>query len=73
MKVYKFTCIDIDEETGHESNTTVEFTTDNDCWHGYDGPVAKFQDFLQGVGFVFDTDTQIGFMSDDGFESGSGY
>lgn len=61
-KHYRFECIDDEDST----STIVEFSTENDSWHGYDGPVYKFHDFLKGCGFIFDINTEIGFMDEDG-------
>ena len=62
MKHYFFECID-DEDM---SKTTIEFSTENDAWSGYDGPMSKFLDFLRGCGFVFHHETEIGVMNKDG-------
>lgn len=64
MRSYKFEFV---EYTGdQESKTIVEFTTDNESWSGYDGPMWKFFEFLKGCGFVFDSNVEIGVMEEDG-------
>jgi hypothetical protein len=62
MKTYRFECIDTDDQT----RTVVEFTTESDCWSGYDGPMYKFHDFLRGCGFCFNLNDEIGIMNDNG-------
>ncbi len=67
-KTYTFECFD-DED---QSRTLVEFTTENDAWSGYDGPVWRFLDFLRGCGYVFGDNSTIGIMdSKDEFISAS--
>lgn len=61
-KHYRFESYD-DEDN---STTSVEFSTENDAWSGYDGPMWKFLDFLKGCGYVFGTNTRIGVMTKDG-------
>ena len=71
-KTYRFECVDTDDDTGHTTNTIVEYDTDCDMWSTYDGPMHKFFEFLKGCGFVFDLNTQIGVQCEDGkFESAS--
>ncbi len=61
-QVYTFTCIDEENNV----RTEVSFETENDCWGGHDGPMCKFFDFLKGCGFVFDLNTEIGIMRENG-------
>jgi hypothetical protein len=61
-KTYTFVCYDNEDKC----TTEVTFKTDNDCWDGFDGPMSKFFDFLKGCGFVFDINSEIGVMDDDG-------
>lgn len=56
MKTYRFECYDSEES----STTVVEFTTENDAWSGFDGPMHKFFNFLKGCGFVFNLEDDIG-------------
>lgn len=69
MRHYTFECVDEENNT----RTVVEFSTENDVWSGYDGPMWKFFDFLKGTGYVFDIEDQIGVMSETfgGFRSAS--
>ena len=60
MKTYRFECHDEDN-----SSTTLTFSTENDAWSGFDGPMWKFFDFLKGCGYVFDIHTQIGVKDRD--------
>ena len=62
MKHYTFTCYD--DEDG--VTTTIELSTDNDCWHGFNGPMWRFFDFLKGCGFVFHHNANIGVMDESG-------
>ena len=61
-KTYRFECYDDEFNT----QTTIEFSTENDKWSGYDGPMWKFFDFLKGTGYVFDINTAIGVMDEFG-------
>ena len=60
MALYRFTC--------EEENRTVthEFETESDMWSRYDGPLANFFTFLKGVGFVFEVNSAIGVMKENG-------
>lgn len=58
MKTYRFECYD-DED---RSTVTVEFTTDNDAWSGYEGPMYNFFNFLKGCGYVFGIEDEIGVL-----------
>ncbi len=62
MKTYKFESYDDEDNT----RTVVEFTTDNDAWSGYDGPMYQFFNFLKGQGFLFDVGSEIGVIDNDG-------
>ena len=67
-KIYTFTCHDNEDKV----TTEVSFSTENDCWDGFDGPMFKFFDFLKGCGFCFDLNAQIGVIDEDGdFRSAS--
>ena len=70
MKFYTFVCHDEEDNT----TTQVEFSTENDAWSGYNGPMWKFLDFLKGCGYVFDINTTIGVMdSNDKFHAANQY
>lgn len=62
MKTYTYTCYDSEEGT----TTTIELNTENDCWHGYNGPVYAFFKFLRGCGFVFGVNDELGVMKHGG-------
>lgn len=69
MRTYRFECHDEDTDT----STTVTFTTENDAWSEYDGPMWKFFDFLKGCGYVFDIESEIGVIDRNGsFRSACG-
>lgn len=70
-KTYVFECHDDDEDT----HTSVSFTTNNECWSGFDGPMWKFLDFLKGAGFVFSNEAKIGVMNNNfgSFESATAH
>lgn len=73
-RFYRFECVDRDDETGRDTTTSLEYETDCDTWSSYDGPMSKFFEFLKGTGFIFDVNTKIGVMKDDGeFESATRY
>lgn len=62
MKTYKFTCVDHDDD----SKTTVEFTTEDEAWSGYNGPMWMFYNFLKGCGYIFDINSELGILDDAG-------
>jgi hypothetical protein len=64
-KTYKFKSYDSEDDV----TVSMEFTTENDAWSGYDGPMWQFFNFLKGNGFVFNHNSEIGVMIDDEFRS----
>ena len=61
---YTFIC----EQTSEEGLvTTVKSinVSPESAWSGYDGPLYNFYLFLQGVGFLFDIDDEVGVMDND--------
>jgi hypothetical protein len=61
---YSFTCVETDEN-GLENVSIKSFTTDNDSWAGFDGPVYNFHNFLKCCGFNFKEGAEMGFMTDE--------
>lgn len=61
-KKYTFVC----EDSDSNSTTMVSFTTEEDRWAGFDGPMMKFFDFLRGEGFMFALNDEIGIMKENG-------
>ena len=70
-KVYRFSCVDTDDDTGLVTHTSHEFETNGHVWSGFDGPMYQFHLFLKGLGYVYGINDQIGIMGDNGEFTGA--
>ena len=63
MKHYKF--IEIDEDAN--TTTSIEFSTESDCWSSESGVLYQFFKFMKGCGWLFNATDQLGVMQDGEF------